>query len=289
MSLRTLPAPRAFEAPAKVSWDSPADALSRWADAPQAAEADEPATISIYDVIGEDWWTGEGVTAKRIAGALRSIGASAVTVNLNSPGGDMFEGLAIYNLLREHPAKVTVRIVGLAASAASIIAMAGDEVLMGTGTQMMIHRAWGLALGNHHDFVEAAALFDTFDRSMAEVYAARTGKDETAILAMLDGPSKASDGTWLTAAEATAEGFADGTFTSGTPDGEAKAQAMQPREVIARRRIDAALAKAGIPRTERRALQSEAKGGMPGAVSTVTPGADDWTVAARLLTETMRS
>lgn len=287
MSLKSLPAARAFERPSAFTWDAPADALSRWADGPQAAEADDPATISIYDVIGEDWWTGEGVTAKRIAGALRAVGKVAVTVNINSPGGDMFEGLAIYNLLREHPARVTVRVVGLAASAASLIAMSGDEVLMGTGTQMMIHRAWGLAVGNHHDFAEAAQLFATFDRSMAEVYAARTGKDEADILALLDGPSKASDGTWMTANEAVAQGFADGTFASGTPDDDAKARA--PREVAAARRLDAALARAGIPRTERRALLAEVKGGTPGAASTVTPRADDWTAAATRLTATFRS
>ena len=89
-----------------------------------AAEADEGATISIYDVIGEDWWTGEGVTAKRIAAALRAIGKEPVTVAINSPGGDMFEGLAIYNLLREHEGEVNVKVLGLAASAGSVIASA---------------------------------------------------------------------------------------------------------------------------------------------------------------------
>ncbi|MBN0106041.1 Clp protease ClpP, partial [Pseudomonas aeruginosa] len=93
-----------------------------------------------YEPIGYDWWTGEGVTAKRIAGALRAIGGDVdVTVNINSPGGDVFEGLAIYNLLREHKGKVTVRVLGLAASAASFIAMAADEVKIARAGFLMIH------------------------------------------------------------------------------------------------------------------------------------------------------
>src|SRR5690606_25853470 len=108
MSLRKLPEAKAPPRPKNFQWDAPSDVLAKWADRPHAAEADEPNTISIYDVIGEDWWTGGGFTAKRMAAALRSIGKNDVTVNINSPGGDMFEGIAIYNLLREHPAKVTV-------------------------------------------------------------------------------------------------------------------------------------------------------------------------------------
>src|SRR5690606_23214700 len=121
--------------------------LAKWAERPQAAEGDDPNTISIYDVIGEDWWTGGGFTAKRAAAALRSIGKNPVTVNVNSPGGDMFEGIAIYNLLREHPAEVTVNVMGLAASAASIIAMAGDKINVALGSFVMIHNAWGIVIG----------------------------------------------------------------------------------------------------------------------------------------------
>lgn len=87
---------------------------------------------------------GEGVTAKRISAALRAIGEQDIVVNLNSPGGDMFEGLAIYNLLRAHSGKVTVNILGIAASAASIIAMAGDEIKMGRGAFLMIHNCWAM-------------------------------------------------------------------------------------------------------------------------------------------------
>ena len=105
-------------------------AIDRWKPEVHAA-ADDDNSISIYDVIGEDFWTGEGVTVKRIDAALRKIGNRDVVVNINSPGGDVFEGIAIYNRLREHPAKVQVKVMGLAASAASIIAMAGDEIQIG--------------------------------------------------------------------------------------------------------------------------------------------------------------
>ncbi len=88
------------------------------------AAATDDNSISVFDVIGQDYW-GEGVTAKRIAGALRAMNGADVTVNINSPGGDMFEGLAIYNLLREYEGRVTVKVLGIAASAASVIAMAG--------------------------------------------------------------------------------------------------------------------------------------------------------------------
>ena len=130
MSIRELPGAPAGRPSASVRSEILPRALDRWNREVRSAltEDQEDRSISVYDVIGYDYWSGEGVTAKRVAGALRSLGAGPVTVNINSPGGDMFEGLAIYNLLREHKGEVTVKVVGLAASAASIIAMAGDTV-----------------------------------------------------------------------------------------------------------------------------------------------------------------
>lgn len=156
MSLRNLPEIRADHRLGAAQFDLRPDAIERWQpDVRAASEGD--ATISIYDAIGDNW-DGTGVTAKRIGAALRNIGARDVTVNVNSPGGDFFEGVAIYNLLREHQGKVTVRVMGLAASAASVIAMAGDEILMGDGSFLMIHNAWAVAIGNRHDMADAAAL-----------------------------------------------------------------------------------------------------------------------------------
>src|SRR5690606_6588880 len=130
---------------------------------------------SMFDVIGEDGWTGGGVTASRISAALRSIGNKDITVRINSPGGDMFEGIAIYNLLRAHPARVTVEVLGWAASAASIIAMAGDDIRMGFGSFLSVPNAWGVVIGKRHDMREAAALFEQFDAARAATYEARSG------------------------------------------------------------------------------------------------------------------
>lgn len=270
MTLRKLPEAKAFTRPQSYQYDAPAEALDKWR--PRAAEADGN-TISIYDVIGEDYWSGEGITARRIAGALRAIGKKPVTVNVNSPGGDMFEGLAIYNLLREHPAEVTVRVMGLAASAASVIAMAGDKIEMGLGSMLMIHNSWGVVVGNQDDMREAADTFAEFDAAMADIYAARTGQKNDDVAAMM----KAE--TWLRAERAIDAGFADATFDA--PEYEDQPDAGQKKALA---RLDATLARAGMPRVERRALFREAAG-TPSAAGTATPSAGfDADAFARLMT-----
>ncbi|ARC87133.1 head maturation protease, ClpP-related [Rhodovulum sp. MB263] len=273
MSLRKLPSAE-ISRPQAYHGDAPVDALERWS--PRAAEADDAATISVYDVIGEDWWTGEGVTASRIAGALRSIGKKPVTVNVNSPGGDMFEGLAIYNLLREHPAEVTVRVMGLAASAASVIAMAGDRIEMGLGSFLMIHNSWGGVVGDQNDMRAAAGTFAEFDAAMADIYAARTGMDAAAVSEMMNAE------TWLRAEAAIEAGFADGTFEAPDYD-ETQAKGMKARAAL-----DATLARAGLPRSERRRLLREAAG-TPGAAGTATPSAGFDEAALRALISTIKA
>lgn len=243
MSLRSLPEPRALARPSNFHWDAPSDALAQWADRPLAAESDDASTISIYDVIGEDFWSGGGFTAKRMSSALRSIGARDVAVNINSPGGDMFEGIAIYNLLREHKAKVTVNVMGLAASAASIIAMAGDTIRMGLGSFMMIHNAWGMVIGNQTDFREAADLFTSFDAALADIYEARTGMKRAEIERLMNAD------TYMGPSEAVKNGFADEIADDIKPS-EADAKTMD-RGLMARRQTEAALARAGFSRTDR--------------------------------------
>lgn len=280
MSLRHLPAPKALQRPDSLGWDAPSEALVAWAERPRAAEADEPNTISVYDVIGYDPWSGDGVTARRVAGALRAIGQKPVTVAINSPGGDMFEGLAIYNLLREHPAEVNVRVMGLAASAASIIAMAGDRIEMGLGSFLMIHNAWGVVIGDSEEMIAAGETFRQFNAAMAEIYAARSGLDEAEIRDMMTAES------WIRASEAVDRGFADGTFDG--PE-EAPETAAARAEVSARRKLDAALARAGMPRSERRQLMREAAAGTPGAAGTAMPSAGFDEGAARRLLETLKA
>lgn len=274
MTLRKLPEAKAFKRPHSYQPDAPAEALDKWH--PRAAESDRN-VISVYDVIGEDPWSGEGITARRIAGVLRSVGTKAVTVNVNSPGGDMFEGLAIYNLLREHPAEVTVRVMGLAASAASIIAMAGDKIEMGLGSMMMIHNSWGLVMGNQNDMREAADTFTEFDAAMADIYAARTGADRGDIEAMMNAE------TWLRAERAIDAGFADATFEVPAYEDDKDAGKMK-----ARARLDATLAKSGMPRVERRALLREAAG-TPSAAGTATPSAGFDADAIKRLIETLKA
>ena len=266
MTLRKLP-DATFDRPKAYQGDARSDALEKWQ--PRAAEADD-ATISVYDVIGEDWWTGEGVTAKRIAGAVRAIGPNPVTVSINSPGGDMFEGLAIYNLLRAHPAAVTVRVMGLAASAASIIAMAGDRIEMGLGSFLMIHNSWGVVVGNQNDMRDASETFAEFDAAMADIYAARSGGKVADISKLM------ADETWLRAESAIERGFADATFEG--PE-------VEPADTgkKARAALDATLQRAGLPRSERRRLLRDAAV-MPGADGTATPRAGfDVDAATRLI------
>lgn len=242
-------------------------ALERWRPEVQAKDgaADDAASISILDVIGQDW-SGNGVTASRISAALRNIGKRDVVVNINSPGGDYFEGLAIYNTLRDHPAKVSVKILGVAASAASVIAMAGDEVQIARAGFLMIHNTWIVAMGDRNALREAADWLEPFDQVAVDIYAARTGLEPKAIAKMLDRE------TWIGGADAVAKNFADDFLPADAVSEDAK-QAAAGQALKAEFRIDEILARAGVPRSERRTLVQAMKGGTRDAAATDTPGA----------------
>lgn len=263
MTVKSLPAAPEGRPFARENRDLPSSAMERWNGGIKAAKSDEN-SISVFDVIGADWY-GEGVTASRIAAALRSIGGADVTVNINSPGGDMFEGLAIYNLLREYEGKVTVKVLGLAASAASIIAMAGDEVQIGRGAFLMIHNCWVYAMGNRHDLQQIAADMVPFDKAMNDIYGARTGLDAATIDAMMNAE------TYIGGSDAVEKGFADRLLAADeiTDDDDSPAAAL--------RKLDALLAKTDTPRSERRKLLKALTGGKPGAAATPEgmPGATD--------------
>lgn len=248
MSLKTLPTAPSGSPCAGVAGQLLPRALDRWNTGIQAAADGDDRSISVFDVIGTDWWTGEGVTAKRIAGALRSIGAGPVTVNINSPGGDMFEGMAIYNLLREHDGEVTVKVLGLAASAASVIAMAGDTVQIARAGFLMIHNCWVMAVGNRHDLQATADTLAPFDAAMADIYAARTGRPVVEMQKLMDAES------WIGGSAAIDGGFADELLPSDqVSQGEAKASAA------AVRRLESALRSSGMPRSEAQRLIYEFK------------------------------
>ena len=164
------------------------------------AKANDTAEISIYDEIG--FW---GVSAASFAQDLKSCGNNLKQINLHihSPGGDVFDGIAIYNLLKNHPANVTVYIDGLAASMASVIAMAGNEVIMPENAMMMIHKPWGIQGGDAEDMRKYADLLDKVENTLIPAYASKTGKTPEELAEML------SAETWLTAKECVEQGFAD--------------------------------------------------------------------------------
>lgn len=261
MTIRALPQPPLTAKLPAVRSEATDRAVERWNAGVRAAREDDN-SISILDVIGEDFW-GEGVTAKRIAAALRSIGDRDVVVNINSPGGDVFEGLAIYNLLREHEGRVTVKVLGLAASAASVIAMAGDDVQIARAGFLMIHNTWVFAAGDRNALREAADMLEPFDGALADIYAARSGADEGEIKVMLDKE------TWLGGAEAVERGFADGFLPS-----DAVSESKTTKASI-RQKFDALAKDAGRSRSEARALAREMKEyfAKPGAGEEGTPRA----------------
>ena len=143
------------------------------------------------------------VGAKSLADELKGMkDVKSIQVNINSPGGDVFEGLAIYNLLVKHPATIKVSIDGMAASIASIIAMAGDEIEIAENALVMIHNPWAITAG---DAAELRKLADTMDQvkdSLLKVYTDRTGLEADEVSAMMD------EETWLSSAESIEKGFA---------------------------------------------------------------------------------
>ena len=141
-----------------------------WYRISNAADSDE-AEVMLYDEIG-GWF---GSTADELIAELRQITAPRMRVRVNSPGGSVFEGIAIANALRSHPANVTVQVDGIAASIASVIAMAGDRIEMAPNTMMMIHDASGVCLGNASDMEEMAELLDLISDNIADAYATRAG------------------------------------------------------------------------------------------------------------------
>ncbi|MCP1200062.1 head maturation protease, ClpP-related [Notoacmeibacter sp. MSK16QG-6] len=239
--------------------------------------------ITMFDVIGEDWWTGGGVTAKKVASQLRAIGDRPVEVQINSPGGDMFEGIAIYNVLREHSQEVTVKIMGMAASAASVIAMAGDRIEIGAASFVMIHNCWVLAIGNRHDMAEVAEWLEPFDQAMADLYAQRTEQDVAQIGKWMDAE------TYMSGTLAVDRGFADELLSADrmVEDEEAKARAFANNDV---RSTELSLVRAGLSRSEARARINRIKG-TPGAAPEATPGAGDtdWSALSAGLLQTIRT
>lgn len=171
---------------------------------PRTESEGNVATIRMYGPI--DSWGGEwGVSAEEVSAALDALpdSVSEIQLRINSPGGEGFEGLTILNMLRAHPAKVVAVVDGLAASAASFIAAGCDETVMSPGTQMMIHDAWGLAMGNPSVMRKAATFLDSVSDGIADLYVEAAGGYRAKWRSLM------GEETWYTAKEAVAAGLAD--------------------------------------------------------------------------------
>jgi ATP-dependent Clp endopeptidase proteolytic subunit ClpP len=183
----------------------------------QVKDADRTVVeLRLYDPI--DSWGGEwGVSAKEFADSLAALpdDTSEIRLHVNSPGGEVWEGIAILNQLRNHRARVVAVVDGLAASAASVIACGADETIMGRNSQLMIHDAWGLCIGNRDDMQSTATRLDKISDNIASVYAAKAGGDVPAWRsAMLSE-------TWYSAEEAVEQGLADTVEAAPEPKDQA--------------------------------------------------------------------
>lgn len=183
--------------------------------------ADDEAEILLYEFIGYDWWSDSGTTAKDFAQQLAELnGVNRLTVRINSEGGDVWDGMSIYNQLSQFPAHTTVTIDGIAASIAALIAMAGDKVQAAQNSQLMIHDAWTVAAGNQQELLDLADILSRIDQQTAETFAKRSGKTAADFRKLQDAE------TYLTADEAYKLGLVDEVL--GTRKTSQNAQGNRP-------------------------------------------------------------
>jgi ATP-dependent protease ClpP protease subunit len=171
----------------------------------KAEEGSPTPTLYLYDVLGVDVLG--GIAARQVVEDLAALGtAEALDVRVNSPGGDVFEGIAVYNALVRFPGKVTVHVDGLAASIASLVALAGDRTFVAENAMLMVHRPWTAVVGDAEDMRQQAAILDKAWTAMLATYARGTGRRAESLAQKVEG---ASGEWWMTAEEAIAAGFAD--------------------------------------------------------------------------------
>ncbi len=167
------------------------------------AAKEKTAEIMIYDEIGESYW-GEGITAKQFVKDLQALGVlDLITLRINSPGGNVFDAFAIYNALVRNPARVETEIDGMALSAASIVALAGEDVRMASNAMLMIHNPWGMVMGEAAEMRKAAEMLDKMRDNLADVYMTKTKQTVEQVQTWMDAE------TWFTAEDAAAAGFID--------------------------------------------------------------------------------
>lgn len=174
------------------------------ADAPRVSRIEQrerEATVYIYDIIGEDWLG--GISAREFVPQLQALDVDVIHLRINSPGGDVFDGRTMATAIKQHPAKVIAHIDGHAASAATYVALAADEVEISAGGFFMIHNAWTLALGNAADFEQTAEVLRKVDGSIVDDYERKTGASREQLEAWMAAT------TWFTAEEALDNKFVD--------------------------------------------------------------------------------
>jgi ATP-dependent Clp protease protease subunit len=193
----------------------------------EAKKEGDRAQLYIYEAIGQDFWTGEGVTAKRVRDALAGFAdAKVLDVFINSPGGDIFEAKAIHSQLLRFAGEKVIHVDGIAASAATFIAMAGDKIITAATATWMIHEVSAIAFGRAEDMRAMADLLEKENCIYAETYAKRTGGKVDEILALMNAE------TWMNAEEAKASGFTDEIADAETQP-EAAAAARNPVIAVA--------------------------------------------------------
>lgn len=175
------------------------------------AVTDNVAELYLYDAVVDSDLEAEmfgGVAPKAFVSALKDLKADTIHLRVNSPGGSVFAARAMEQAIREHDAKIVAHIDGVAASAASFLVMAADEIVMAPGALMMIHKAWTFSMGNASDLMDTAALLEKIDGTLAATYAQRSGQDVETIANMMAAE------TWFTAEEAVSLGLADAVSES---------------------------------------------------------------------------
>jgi len=172
-------------------------------------KTDTIAEIIIYEDIGQGGFFSEALSAKDFSKELKSLPdtVNTIEVRINSGGGDVFDGVTIYNRLKQHKAKIIVYIDGLAASIASVIAMAGDEIIMSEGSLLMIHKPWTVAMGDSKDFENTISRLDDVEEQLLSIYQRKTKIDRNELRSMLAAE------TWLDADQAVDMGFATSKAT----------------------------------------------------------------------------
>jgi len=252
---------------ARVKNYLPAKIVDGWNPAIVAAENEQDNVISILDYIGSDWM-GDGVTAVRISKKLRDLGEDTdIVVNINSPGGQVEEGIAIFELLRQHKGHIEVRILSMAASIASVIALAGDEVKISKHGLFMVHDAWTDHWGNSRDFLEVAARLEKTSERIAKVYEEKTNLPIEELRQLMQGDGIVFDGTYMTGEEALALGFVDGLLEPEKVASEDEKN-VNPMKVATR-----ALQASGYTRSGAEAVINEIRGPRDAATNPVPANA----------------